>query len=154
MPNPNPSPLPHPHPHPHPHPNQVNKHADDYSCLRLKESQAQAAMQAWHCARPTSSESAWCKRDQLLKKLRVLSLVCAHAAPTPGGLGGAHTTQACCSHACALRRTDCLRRGQRQGAAALARAHCAARAAARHLSLISPLGRRHRLLVHLQGAPR
>jgi len=53
---------------------KVNKHNDDYSCLRLKQTQAQAAMQTWHCARPTSTESAWCKRDQLLKKLRVLSL--------------------------------------------------------------------------------
>jgi hypothetical protein len=53
---------------------KVNKHADDYSCLRLKQTQAQAAMQAWHCARPSSAESTWCKRDQLLKKLRVLSL--------------------------------------------------------------------------------
>ena len=54
---------------------QVKTHADDYSCLRLKETQAQAAMQAWHCARPSSVDSAWCKRDQILKKLRVLSLV-------------------------------------------------------------------------------
>jgi len=53
---------------------KVNKNADDYSCLRLKQTQAQAAMQVWHCARPSSAESIWCKRDQLLKKLRVLSL--------------------------------------------------------------------------------
>ena len=53
----------------------MKTHADDYSCLRLKETQAQAAMQAWHCARPSSVDSAWCKRDQILKKLRVLSLV-------------------------------------------------------------------------------
>ena len=56
----------------------MKTHADDYSCLRLKETQAQAAMQAWHCARPSSVDSAWCKRDQILKKLRVLSLVRRH----------------------------------------------------------------------------
>jgi len=53
---------------------KVNKNGNDYSCLRLKQTQSQAAMQAWHCARPTSAESPWCKRDAVLKKLRVLSL--------------------------------------------------------------------------------
>jgi len=62
---------------------KVKTHADDYSCLRLKETQAQAAMQAWHCARPSSVDSAWCKRDQILKKLRVLSLT-ASAVPGSG----------------------------------------------------------------------
>jgi hypothetical protein len=60
---------------------KVNKHGDDFSCLRLKQTQAQAAMQAWHCARPTSTDSAWCKRDVLLKKLRALP-------PTPAAVPG------------------------------------------------------------------
>ena len=75
---------------------QVNKHADDYSCLRLKQTQAQAAMQAWHCARPSSAESTWCKRDQLLKKLRVLSLVCRSELQPKASI--AHSVQACRSH--------------------------------------------------------
>ena len=75
---------------------QVNKNADDYSCLRLKQTQAQAAMQVWHCARPSSTESIWCKRDQLLKKLRVLSLVCRSGLQPKASI--AHRVQACRPH--------------------------------------------------------
>jgi len=63
---------------------KVNKHGGDYSCLRLKQTQSQAAMQAWHCARPTSTDSAWCKRDALLKKLRALTFLAPKPLTVPG----------------------------------------------------------------------
>lgn len=63
---------------------KVPSHAADSSCLRLKQTQAQAAMQEWYCALPSSLESLWCKRTAILKKLHGMPAASAQSA---GGAG-------------------------------------------------------------------
>ena len=51
---------------------KLEEHASTTTCTRLKQSGSSKAMRAWWCAKPTSADSLWCKRQALLDKLQML----------------------------------------------------------------------------------
>tara|TARA_B110001452_G_C15180802_1_gene410157 strand:- start:48 stop:1166 length:1119 start_codon:yes stop_codon:yes gene_type:complete len=51
---------------------KLEEHASTTTCTRLKMTGSSKAMRAWWCAKPTSTDSLWCKRQALLDKLQML----------------------------------------------------------------------------------
>ena len=55
---------------------KVAEHGEKPTCVRIKANQASTNMRNWYCASPAGSAGDWCKRQEILARMRADKVLC------------------------------------------------------------------------------